>query len=262
MMPGMPILASEHGSTIDLVVLLTHVVMLIAFLAWGGFYAAALIKFRRSKNPAADYDGLKSKAPYVAIGLMALAEGIILLAISFPFWDDYIVEGAERVEDPFEVRVLGQQFQWNVHYPGKDGQFGRTDPALVDELDNPVGLDDSDPLGEDDITARNMLYIPVNRPVVAHISSKDVIHSFNLPEFRVKQDAIPGMRVPVAFTATMTTAQLRELTGNDRRDFEIACAQLCGLGHFQMRGFVRVVEPAEFDEWYENRLEIKREYSD
>ena len=155
-----------------------------------------------------------------------------------------------------------QQFQWNVHYPGLDGAFGRTNPALVDELDNPVGLDKDDPLGEDDVTSRNMLYVPVNRPVVVQVSSKDVIHSFNLPEFRVKQDAIPGMRVPVLFTPTMTTKALREMTGDDKRDFEIACAQLCGLGHFQMRGFVRVVEQGEYEEWYENRLEIKREYGD
>lgn len=261
-MPWMPILASEHGDTIDLVILLTHLVMLAAFVAWGGFFAFAVFRFRGSKNPAADYDGLKSRLPYVAVALMAIAEGVILLAVSFPFWDSHVVAGAERAENPFEVRVLGQQFQWNIHYPGKDSEFGRTAPELVDELENPVGLDSSDPLGEDDITARNMLYVPVNRPVVVYVSSKDVIHSFNLPEFRVKQDAIPGMRVPLTFTATMTTAELRELTGNDRRDFEIACAQLCGLGHFQMRGFVRVVEQSEFDEWYENRLEIKREYGD
>lgn len=261
-MPWMPILASEHGGTIDLVILLIHVVMLVAFIAWGGFFAFAVFRFRRSRQPKADYDGLKSRVPYVAIGLMALVEGIILLTISFPFWESHVVAGAENAENPFEVRVLGQQFQWNVHYPGKDGQFGRTDPTLVDEMENPIGLDDRDPLGEDDVTARNMLYVPVNRPVVVHLSSKDVIHSFNLPEFRVKQDAIPGMRVPVTFTATMTTDQLRELTGNDRRDFEIACAQLCGLGHFQMRGFMRVVEADAYEAWYENRLEIKREYGD
>lgn len=261
-MPFLPILASEHGGTIDLVIVLIHVVMLLAFIAWGGFFAYAVFRFRKSKNPSANYDGLKTKAPYIAVAAMALAETVILVTISFPFWEEHVVAGAERAQNPFQVRVLGQQFQWNIHYPGKDGQFGRTDPFLVDELDNPVGLDPSDPLGEDDITARNMLYVPLNRPVVVYVSSKDVVHSFNVPEFRVKQDAIPGMRIPVAFTATMSTAELRELTGDDRRDFEIACAQLCGLGHFQMRGFVRVVEQAEFEEWYENRLEIKREYSD
>jgi cytochrome c oxidase subunit 2 len=258
----MPILASEHGGTIDLVILLIHLVMLAAFIAWGTFFVVSIVKFRRSKHPKADYDGLKSRLPYVAIAVMAFAEAVVLLAISLPFWHHYIVSGAEHTENPFEVRVIAQQFQWNIHYPGEDGAFGRTDPALVDELDNPVGLDSEDPLGEDDVTARNMLYIPVNRDVVVYVSSKDVIHSFNLPEFRVKQDAIPGMRVPITFKATMTTDELRAQTGNDRRDFEIACAQLCGLGHFQMRGFVRVVEQGAYDEWYENRLEIKREYGD
>jgi cytochrome c oxidase subunit II len=261
-MPWMPILASEHGGTIDLVLVLIHLVMLAALLLWGGFFAYSVVRFRRAKQPNADYDGLKSRIPYVAVALMALVEGVILVAISFPFWEEHVVAGAERAENPFEVRVLGQQFQWTVHYPGADGQFGRTLPELVEELDNPVGLDPTDPFSDDDIVARNMLYVPVNRPVVVHLSSKDVIHSFALPEFRVKQDAIPGMRIPVTFTATMTTAELREMTGNDRRDFEIACAQLCGLGHFQMRGFVRVVQQDEFDAWYQNRLEIKREYED
>lgn len=261
-MPGMPLIASEHGGTIDYVILLIHVLMLVALLAWGGFFVFALFKFRRKKHPVADYDGLKSKWPYIAIGAMAVAETILLIGISLPFWHTQIVAGAQFAENPFEVRVIGQQFQWNIHYPGNDGVFGRTSPDLVDELDNPVGLDNDDPAGEDDITTRNMLYVPLNRDVIAHVSSKDVIHSFNLPEFRVKQDAIPGMRVPVTFTPTMSTEELRERTGIETRDFEIACAQLCGLGHFQMRGFVRVVSEAEFATWYENRLEIKREYGD
>ncbi len=261
-MPYLPILASDQGGTIDYVILLIHIVMGISLLGWGAFFVYPLVRFRQSKNPKANYDGLKSKLPFVAIAVMALVEAVILLAVSLPYWEHHVVAGAEHAENPFEVRVIGQQFQWNIHYPGLDAVFGQTDPTLVDELDNPVGLALDDPAGEDDITTRNMMYVPVNRDVVVHLSSKDVIHSFFVPEFRVKQDAIPGMRVPMTFTPTMTTDELRSVTGIDTRDFEIACAQLCGLGHFQMRGFVRVVEQEAFDAWYQNRLEIKREYAD
>lgn len=261
-MPWMPILASEHGETIDLVMVLIHLVMLAALIAWSVFFVVPLVRFRKGKNPKADHEGLKTRFPYVMVALMAFGEAVVFLGVSLPFWERHVIAGAERVVDPFEVRVIGQQFQWNIHYPGKDGIFGRTLPSLVDDVENPIGLDGDDPAGEDDITTRNMLYIPVGVPILAHITSKDVIHSFGLVEFRVKQDAIPGMQVPVIFTATMTTEELRERTGNPKRNFEIVCAQLCGLGHYRMRGFVNVITPEAYALWYDKKLEIKLEYDD
>ena len=259
-MPGLPLVASEHGGTVDLTILLIHVAMVVAFVVWTSFFLVALVRFRRGNNPQADYEGLKSKMPYVLIGVMTVAEIAILLGISLPFWDRHVVEGVEHVENPLVVRVVAQQFQWNFHYPGDDGVFGRTLPSLIDEVENPVGLDHDDPAGEDDVVKRNVLRIPVGRDIVAHITSKDVIHGFNLPEFRVKQDAVPGRRVPVTFTASMTTEQLRETVGDERRQFEIACAQLCGLGHYRMRGFVRVITDEEYAAWYKDELELKQEY--
>ena len=94
--------------------------------------------------------------------------------------------------------MVGEQFAWNIHYPGPDGKFGRTDIKLV-SADNPLGLDRTDPNAKDDITTINQLNLPVDRPVLVHLSSKDVIHSFGLYEMRVKQDAIPGMNIPVWF---------------------------------------------------------------
>lgn len=261
-MPGMPLLASEHGGTIDLTILLTHIAMVVAFVVWSAFFVVALWRFRQKRHPNADYEGLKSSVPYILIGLMTLAEFIVLLGVSLPFWERYVVEGVEHAENPFVVRVVAQQFQWNFHYPGEDGLFGRTEPGLVDELNNPIGLDPDDPQGEDDIVKRNVLRLPVGQEILAYISSKDVIHSFTLPEFRVKQDAIPGRRIPVTFTPTMTTEEFREALGDDRRQFEVACAQLCGLGHYRMRGFVRVISADEYAQWYDEELELKREFAD
>ena len=98
-----------------------------------------------------------------------------------------------------------------------------------------------------------LLRVPVDRPVVVHLTTKDVIHSFSLPEFRVKQDVIPGMSIPVHFTPTMTTAALRETTGNSRRTFEIVCAQLCGLGHYNMKGLMFVETQEEVQDWLSKR---------
>jgi cytochrome c oxidase subunit 2 len=139
-------------------------------------------------------------------------------------------------KDAFVVEVTGQQFRWVVRYPGKDGAFGRTDAKLVDvDHENYIGLDSSDPAAADDRMAVNELYLPLDRPVKIRIRSTDVIHSFFLPNFRVKQDAMPGMTIETWF--------IPKATG----DFEIACAQHCGLGHYRMRGQVHVVPADKLD---------------
>lgn len=134
------------------------------------------------------------------------------------------------------VEVTGQQFAWNVRYPGTDGAFGRTDAKLVDsETSNFIGLDKGDPRAADDLMLLNQLYLPQGRPVRILVRSMDVIHSLFLPEFRVKQDAMPGMTIETWFVPQQPG------------DFEIACAEHCGLGHYRMRGQVHVVPAADFE---------------
>jgi cytochrome c oxidase subunit 2 len=147
------------------------------------------------------------------------------------------------------VRVVAQQFAWNVHYPGPDGVFGKSDVTLVDEATNPLGLDPADPASKDDVTTVNQLHLPVGKPALIELSSKDVIHSFDLAEFRVKQDAVPGMSIPVWFVPTVTTDAMRQRKGNPEFNYEIACAQLCGLGHYRMRGYVTIDTPEAFQQW-------------
>jgi cytochrome c oxidase subunit 2 len=158
-----------------------------------------------------------------------------LVFYAIPAWATR-VGGVPDENQAFRVRVVGEQFAWNVHYPGADAKFGRRDIKLV-TADNPLGLDRTDPNAKDDITTINQLNLPVDRPVLVHLSSKDVIHSFGLYEMRVKQDAIPGMEIPVWFIP------------NRIGDYEITCSQLCGLGHFRMRGFVTVQSSADFQQW-------------
>ncbi len=155
------------------------------------------------------------------------------------------------------MRVIGEQFAWNFHYAGPDGVFGKTTPELVDLETNPIGLDKDDPASADDITTINQLHLPVDRPALIYLSSKDVIHSFASQEMRVKQDAIPGMVFPVWFQPTVTTAQMRERTGNSEFGYEIACAQLCGLGHYRMQGFMTIHSQAEYDAWMAEQQELK-----
>jgi cytochrome c oxidase subunit II len=135
-----------------------------------------------------------------------------------------------------EIRVVAEQFAWNIHYPGRDGVFGRTAPNLV-TASNPVGLDKLDPKGKDDIITINQMHVPVNKDVITYLSSKDVIHCFAIPVMRVKQDTVPGQKMAISFKAV------------HKGQFEIACAQLCGLGHYRMKGFFVVEGKDEFDAW-------------
>lgn len=255
----MPIVASEHGGQIDFVIALIHVVMLVALVGWTVFFVVPLIRFRARRSPNANYAGLKTKLPFVAVGALAVAEMLVLIGWSLPLWEAQVSALPEIDDETFEVRVVAQQFQWNIHYPGPDGVFGRTAIAHMDPQLNPIGLDPEDLAGEDDITTLNQLHVPVNAQVVVYLSSKDVIHSFFLPEFRVKHDAIPGMRIPVHFRPTLTTRAFREATGEPERNFEIACAQLCGLNHYTMRGFVTVESREEFRTWFDAKLKEKQE---
>ena len=262
-MPGLPFLASKDGQTIDLSLLLIHGLMLIMALGWGSVFVVILARFRKSRHPKADYAGVKSRlAGWAELGVV-VAEVAMLVGISIPFWASRVNAVPNPSERPFEVRVVAQQYVWNIHYPGPDGKFGRTSMQLVDDkAGNPLGLDRNDPNAKDDVVAANQLHVPVNRPVLVHLTSKDVIHSFSLPELRVKRDAIPGMTVDAPFTATVTTAQFREhlraeagaaapetLAAIDARNYEIACAQMCGLAHYNMRGTLVVETEDDVNAW-------------
>jgi len=232
---GVPIAASAHAAEIDQMTALVHWLMLVLFVGWGAFFIFALIRFRKGANPKASYVGAKGKLAKSTEVAVALVEVILLVFYAIPAW-------AKRVtnfpggNDAVIVRVVGEQFAWNIQYPGKDGKFGRTDPTLV-SADNPLGLDRRDPDAKDDIVSINNLNLPINRPVLVHLTSKDVIHSFGVYELRVKQDAVPGLEMPVWFVPT------RE------GQWDIACSQLCGLGHYRMRGFVNVQSAPEYDKW-------------
>jgi cytochrome c oxidase subunit 2 len=250
---GLPELAAAHGGQIDGLIGWIHVFMLVLFVGWGGFLVYCLVRFRRSRNPVADYAGVRSHtSTYSEIGVVVV-EAVLLIGFAIPLWAARV--GAMPPEnEALVVQVTAEQFAWNVHYPGPDGVFGRTDISLLDLQTNPLGLDRSDPAARDDVTTLNQLYLPVNRPIIVRLRSKDVIHSFGVPELRVKQDAIPGLTIPIWFVPTVTTADMRTRMRNPDFQYEIACAQLCGLGHAAMRGFVTVQAAEEFQAWMEARI--------
>lgn len=210
----------------------------IAFVLVQGVLVFFLIKYRRRKGRAASYIHGNHWVEVVWTAIPAA----ILVALAFysqRVWS--YVRGTPPKAD-VQVEVIAQQFAWNIHYPGTDNVFGKTDPALVDEAGNPVGLDKNDPNAKDDIVTVNQLHIPVGKIVLIHLKSKDVIHSFFVPQFRMKLDAVPGITGHLWVSATKT--------GN----YEIACAELCGNSHYRMRGFLVIDTPDGFQKWLEQTL--------
>jgi len=234
-----PVQASTHAAEVDHMTILVHWLMLVLFIGWGFFFVFVLFRFRKGANPKASYTGAHGKFAKSTEVAVAVIEIGLLIFYAIPAWATR-VKAFPAESQAVVVRVVAEQFAWNVHYPGPDGKFGRTDIKLV-SADNPLGLDRSDPNAKDDITTINQLNLPVDRPVLVHLSSKDVIHSFGLYEMRVKQDAIPGMTIPVWFIP------------NRVGEYEIACSQLCGLGHFRMRGFITIQNAADYQKWYDDQ---------
>ena len=253
---GLPINSASHGLMIDNMIGWTHLLMFLLFIGWGIYLIIAIVKFNSKANPKADYHGVQSHySQYAEYGVI-IFEAFLLIGLSIPLYAQLKTTLPE--DDIHHVRVVAQQFAWNIHYPGEDGKFGSTNIDLVDEESNPIGLDRSSAFGADDIVSINQMHLPVNKQVMIHLSSKDVIHSFGIPEMRIKQDAIPGMTIPFFFTPTMTSAEFLEKikgTAREGMGYEIACAQLCGNSHYRMRGHVTIDTEAEYNAWLEEQAE-------
>jgi cytochrome c oxidase subunit 2 len=226
---------STHGAKIDQLILILHWFMALLFIGWGAFFVYCLFKYRQRPGHQAVYapiHGIATK--YIEAGVVVV-EVFLLFGLSTPVWLAYKNSPPDDAK-ALHVKLVAEQFAWNLQYPGKDRKFGRTDLALISG-DNPLGMDPEDKDGKDDIVTVNQLHVPVHTPVVVEVSSKDVIHSFNIPVLRVKQDTIPGQRIPVWFEATQPG------------HYELACAQLCGLGHYRMRADVLVDTPEDYAKW-------------
>lgn len=240
---GLPVAASTYAAKIDWTLYLMHVVMIGIFVIWGIFMVYCLVRYRRRQGVPAVYGNQHAWSSYVPDALILAFDIWLIFVVGIPIWA-HIREELPPPENATVVNIIAQQFAWNIHYPGADGKFGKRDPLLI-RPDNLIGLDEKDPDAKDDITSVNDLYIPIGKPVRVNLTSMDVIHSFFVPEFRTKQDAVPGMLFPIWFEPTMTGK------------FEIGCAQLCGIGHYRMRGNVIVQSQEEFDAWMKEKMKEK-----
>jgi cytochrome c oxidase subunit 2 len=213
--------------------------MLALFVGWIIYFFYAVNRFRSSRNPKADYVGVRNHvSSYIELAVAAI-EAVLLIFIAVPLW----AKAVDKFPAPSEstvIQVVAQQYNWNARYAGPDGIFGRQDMKFVSDTN--FGVDPTDPNGKDDIELANEIHVPVGKPVIIYLSSKDVIHSLKIIAMRVCQDAIPGLRIPVWFKPTTIGR------------YQINCAQLCGSGHAGMtRGFLTVESQADFDKWLRSK---------
>jgi cytochrome c oxidase subunit 2 len=238
----LPVLASKNGKAVDELIIYIHWLMILLFIGWFAYFVYCLWRFRVARNPKADHVGARSHASTYIELVVAGVEAVLLVAFAIPMWSRASdVTKIPNAKDATQIQIVAQQFGWNARYAGKDGEFGKQSMTLVKD-DNLFGVDPADPKGKDDAVVYNDLHVPIGKPVIAYISSKDVIHSFKIIAMRVTQDAIPGMRIPTWFEPTVEGR------------YQINCAQLCGAGHYSMSGgFVTVESQEKYDQWLESK---------
>ncbi len=219
---GLPDNISTYGGKIDTMMGTLHVFMLALFVFWGGFYVLCIVKFRARPGHKATYEPIHATwSKWLEIGV-AVFEAALLIGFSMPVWASFKREFPDPAKST-QVRIVAQQFAWNFWYPGPDGVFGKNALENISG-GNPLGIDDADPNAKDDLVQTNNLYFPIDKPVSARISSKDVIHSFGVPALRIRQDAIPGMSIPIWFQAS--TEDLAKAEANAKSKMAAAQAEL------------------------------------
>jgi cytochrome c oxidase subunit 2 len=224
-------LASNWGS-IDTTIIITLAVTGVVTLLIAIFLIYVLIKYRTRPGLKAHYQPENKKLEWWLIGLSTV--GIVaMLAPGLIVYNDYITVP----EEAHEFEAVGNQWRWTFRYPGDDGVFGTSEPRFINGQ-NPLGLNPDDPNGQDDrIILANEVYVPVDQPVKALLRSVDVLHNFFVPQIRAKMDLVPGIVSWFWFTPTVEGR------------YEILCAELCGVGHYNMRGHMVIAEQEEFDSW-------------
>ncbi|HEY3602710.1 MAG TPA: cytochrome c oxidase subunit II [Chthoniobacterales bacterium] len=239
---GMPPNASADGYQVDHIIEFSHWFMGVLFVGWWAFFIFALWRFRQKRNPTASHEGVTSGISTHLEFAVILIDALLLVGFAIPLW----AKRVNKIPDEKEaivVHAVGQQFNWNFHLPGPDGVFGRRD-IYLESNSNPLGIDSNDPNSRDDLVVLGELHVPINRDVIVDVSSKDVIHNFDIPAMRMAQDAIPGQVIPLWFKPIKTGT------------FEIVCGQLCGLGHYAMKGTVVVDTPADYQAWLKERAQL------
>jgi len=238
--------ASSQGEKIDTMMWITIIITGVVFfitqilLFWFSF------RYQESDKRKAYYFANNNKLELVWTGVPAITL-TILVVFGLKYWFKFTADAPKNAQ---LIEITGHQFGWEIRYPGKDGILGRKNYKLTDPAkNNSLGVDWADAASHDDIHVPTTMHVVVNKPVKLVINSQDVVHDVGLPQFRLKMDAVPGTPTTIWFTPVVTTKEMAKRTGNPDFVYEIACDQMCGKGHFTMRGVIVVETEKEYREW-------------
>lgn len=241
---GMPS-ASEHGEKIDKMMWITLAVTGVVFVATQILLFWFAYKYQYSEKRKVYYYPHNNKLEVIWTTFPAIFLAV-LVGFGLYYWFGITKEAPQGSQ---VVEVTGKQFNWLVRYPGKDGVLGRKNYRLTNASDgNALGVDWEDGASHDDIEATEV-HLVVNKPVKFVINAQDVIHDVGLPHFRLKMDAVPGIPTTIWFTPKYTTAEMKKITGNKDFVYEISCDQMCGTGHYSMKGIIVVETQEEYNTW-------------
>jgi cytochrome c oxidase subunit 2 len=245
----LPESGSVHGQTIDNLFMVTLWITGIVFVITQILLFTYPFLYRYQKGRKALYypDNDKLEQAWTIVPAIVLT---VLVIFGFFTWQ-HITSGEElKGKKPVIVEITGQQFQWDIRYPGKDGILGRKNYKLITDL-NYLGVDFTDKNSADDIIDKqgDTIYLPVNRPVKLVLGAKDVIHSCYMPFFRVQMNCVPGLPTYFYFTPRYTTQQMRSKLGDDNFNYILLCAKICGNSHYNMGRVIKVVEEQEYTTW-------------
>ena len=242
----LPIAACRTGQNYDSMFNVTVMVTGIVFFATQFVLFWFCFRFQSTEKRTAFFFAHNNKLEVIWTTIPAIAMAI-LVAIGLRNWFDVTSPAPANAT---VVEVVGKQFNWLIRYAGKDNELGKRDYRKINDANNVLGLDWSDPHNMDDVISMNgELHVVVNKPVKLLIGSRDVIHDVGLPHFRLKMDAVPGITTTLWFIPTITTEEMKAITKNPDFVYEISCDQVCGKGHYSMRGTVIVQTQGEYDKW-------------
>ena len=237
--------ASVQGEKVDQMIWVTLAITGIVFIITQILLFWFAYKYQEKDNRKAFFFAHSTKLELIWTAIPAITLTILVV---FGLRNWFFFTG-EPPKNAMVVEVTGKQFGWIFRYPGKDAVFGKKYYKNIDPATNSVGIVWDDKLAQDDILTEQTMYVVKGQPVKLIIGSRDVIHDVGLSHFRLKMDAVPGIPTTMWFTPKFTTAEMREKTGNPNFAYEISCDQMCGNGHYSMKGIIEVVTQEEYDLW-------------
>ncbi|MFD1756689.1 cytochrome c oxidase subunit II [Rufibacter sediminis] len=238
-------LASEHGIAIDSMFWLTMAVIGFVFVLTHILLFFYSYKYQHQEGKRAYYYPHNNKIEII----WTVIPAVVMALLVFSGWKTWAKITSPAPDNAVVVEVMGKQFNWLIRYPGADNKLGHVKHTLIDAT-NEFGIDLNDKNAQDDFPGEtSSFHVPKGVPVLLKIRSRDVIHSVFLPHFRVKMDAVPGMPTSFWFIPTKTTSEMQTETGNPEFQYELACTEVCGRGHFAMKMTMVVDEPEEYQKW-------------